>query len=103
MALSRSSHSPAQIETPHKYGSGEQVKTTLEIPDHIFRSAKSAAVERGIPLREFVTEAIKEKLAADPRTGTKSWVKHIGKLQHPHRESERTTRLVEEDSEKIDV
>ena len=41
------------------------MKTTLEIPDRIFRRAKSAAAERGVPLREFVTQAVKEKLAAE--------------------------------------
>ena len=60
------------------------MKTTLEIPDRIFRRAKSAAAERGIPLREFVTEAVKDKLAADAKTGEKPWVKHMGKLRHLH-------------------
>lgn len=77
------------------------MKTTLEIPDHVFRRAKSAAAERGIPLREFVTEAVKDKLAA--KTGEKPWVKHMGKLKHLHRETERINRLIEEDFEKIDV
>ena len=44
------------------------MKTTLEIPDAIFRRAKSAAAERGIPLREFVTEAVRDKLAANAKT-----------------------------------
>ena len=79
------------------------MKTTLEIPDHIFRRAKSAASERGIPLREFVTEAMKDKLAADAKTGEKPWVKHMGKLRHLHRETERINRLIEEDFGKIDV
>jgi hypothetical protein len=79
------------------------VKTTLEIPDYIFRRAKSAAAERGIPLREFVTEAVKDKLAASANTGEKPWVKHMGKLKHLHRETERINRLIEEDVEKIDV
>src|SRR5215469_8393705 len=30
------------------------VKTTLEIPDFLFRRANSVAAERGIPLRQFV-------------------------------------------------
>jgi predicted HicB family RNase H-like nuclease len=30
----------------------------LEIPDFLFRRAKSAAAERGISLRQFVTEAV---------------------------------------------
>ncbi len=38
------------------------MKTTLEIPDAIFKQAKSAAAEQGIPLREFISNAIAEKL-----------------------------------------
>ena len=79
------------------------MKTTLEIPDVIFRRAKSKAAERGISLREFVTEAVKDKLAANASTGEKPWVKHMGKLKHLHKETERINRLIEEDSEKIDV
>ena len=44
------------------------MKTTLEIPDTIFRRAKSAAAERGIPFPEYVTEAVKDKLVASPKT-----------------------------------
>ena len=40
------------------------MKTTLEIPDPVFRRAKSVAAQRGIALRAFVTEAVEEKLAA---------------------------------------
>ena len=79
------------------------VKTTLEIPNTIFRRAKSKAAERGIPLREFVTEAVKDKLAADAKTSEKPWVKHMGKLKHLRKETERINRLIEEDSEKIDA
>jgi predicted DNA binding CopG/RHH family protein len=38
------------------------MKTTLEIPDPLFRRAKSAAARRGIPCRELVSEALTEKL-----------------------------------------
>ena len=79
------------------------MKTTLEIPDHIFRRAKSAAAERGIPLREYVTEAVKDKLATNAKAGEKPWIKHMGKLKHLRRETERINHLIEEDFEKIDV
>ena len=78
------------------------MKTTLEIPDAIFRRAKSAAAERGIPLREFVTEAVRDKLAASGQTVEKPWMKHFGKLKHLHKETLRINRLIAEDSEKID-
>jgi len=57
------------------------MKTTLGIPDSIFRRAKSVAAERGIPLREFVTEAVKDKLAANAKSDGKPWIKHMGKLK----------------------
>ena len=78
------------------------MKTTLEIPDAIFRRAKSYAAERGIPLREFVTEAVKDKLAANTQAGDKPWVKHMGKLKRLRKETLQINRLIEEDSEKID-
>ena len=46
------------------------MKTALEIPDTVFRRAKSVAAARGIPLREFVTEAVKDKLASDSPSAT---------------------------------
>jgi hypothetical protein len=79
------------------------MKTTLEIPDAIFRRAKSVAAERGIALREYVTEAVKDKLAANAKSAGKPWLKLMGKLKHLHKETERINRLIEEDSEKIDA
>ena len=78
------------------------MKTTLEIPDTLFRRAKSLAASRGIPLCEFVTEAVKDKLAASTKAAEKRWVKHMGKLRHLRKETERINRRIEEDSERID-
>ena len=78
------------------------MKTTLEIPDPIFRRAKSEAAARGIPFREFVTEAVKDKLAAAKKPAEKPWLKLAGKLKHLRRETARINHLIEEDSEKID-
>jgi hypothetical protein len=78
------------------------MKTTLEIPDSVLRRTKSVAAARGIPLRELITEAIKDKLAAEARLGEKPWVKLMGKLKRLHKETLRINGLIEEDSEKID-
>ena len=43
------------------------MKTTLDIPDPLFRKAKSKAAERGQTLKALVTEALQEKLAARTR------------------------------------
>jgi hypothetical protein len=76
------------------------VKTTLEIPDFLFRRAKSAAAERGIPLRQLVTEAVQEKLKT--MSPEKPWMKHLGKLEHLHTERGQVEKRVEEAFEKID-
>lgn len=78
------------------------MKTTLEIPDAIFRRAKSVAAGRGITLREFVAEAVREKLAAGENASEKPWTNHFGRLKHLHKETVRINRLIEGDSEKID-
>jgi hypothetical protein len=76
------------------------VKTTLEIPDFLFRRAKSVAAERGIPLRLFVTEAVQDKLKTTSQE--RPWMKHLGKLKTLHKERVQIDKRVEEAFEKID-
>jgi hypothetical protein len=83
-------------------GIWNSMKTTLEIPDTIFRRAKSKAAEQGIPLRRFVTEAVEDKLKAAPVAGQKPWMKHVGKLKHLRKETERINRVIEEAFEEVD-
>ncbi|HWO33285.1 MAG TPA: hypothetical protein VNO32_31180 [Candidatus Acidoferrum sp.] len=78
------------------------MKTTLEIPDKVFRRAKSKAAEQGIPLRQFVTEAVEQKLREPSSTDGKPWMKHIGKLKDLHEETKRIDKFIEEAFETID-
>ena len=79
------------------------MKTTLEIPDTIFRRAKSAAAERGIPFREYVTEAVKDKLVANTKTAEKPWMKAFGKLRHLRNDTANINRIIEEEFEQIEA
>jgi hypothetical protein len=76
------------------------LKTTLEIPDFLFRRAKSVAADRGIPLRQFVTEAVQEKLKLSSQE--KPWMKHLGKLKHLRKENKEIEKRIEEAFEQID-
>ena len=78
------------------------MKTTLEIPDKIFRRAKSKAAEQGIPLRQFVTEAVEDKLKMASAAGQKPWMRHIGKLKDLQKENERIDNTIAETFEEID-
>lgn len=79
------------------------MKTTLEIPDAIFRRAKSVAAERGIPLREFVTEAVREKLAGGRELAAQPWLAAFGKLRHLRRETAKINRLIEAEFEQVEA
>jgi hypothetical protein len=78
------------------------VKTTLEIPDPIFRRAKSVAAQRGIALRAFVTEAVQEKLDAGKTTKEKPWLALAGGLKHLHEETVRINKIIEDEFETIE-
>lgn len=38
------------------------MRTTLQIPDHVFKRAKLKAVHEGIPLKQFVNRALEREL-----------------------------------------
>ena len=78
------------------------MKTTLEIPDPIFRRAKSVAAQRGIPLRAFVTEAVTEKLEASLKREERPWVGLAGGLKHLHKETVRINRIIRSEFEEIE-
>ncbi len=76
------------------------MKTTLEIPDLLFRRAKSVAAERGIPLRQLVTEAVAEKLKTTAQE--KPWMKHLGKAKQLGKDRKRIEERVEEAFGRVD-
>lgn len=86
----------------HKYGSISIVKTTLEIPDAIFRSAKAKAAQEGVPLRQFVTDALAEKLEHQSRRSAKALLELVGGLRHLRKENAQIDALVEQEFEGID-
>ncbi|TDI40337.1 MAG: hypothetical protein E2P02_17195 [Acidobacteria bacterium] len=71
------------------------MKTTLEIPDRLFRRAKATAAERGQTLKQLVTEALQEKLARK-KVARPSWTEGFGKLKRLHRETERIQATIDE-------
>lgn len=76
------------------------MKTTSEIPDAVFRKAKARAAEQGIPLRQFVTEAVEAKLRTPSEE--KPWMKVAGGLRHLHKENVRIQKLIDKESGQIE-
>ena len=93
----------AELTRSHKYGTITFMKTTLEIPDAIFRRAKTAAAERGIPFRALVSEALADKLRTQSDRDNKPWMKTFGKLRHLHKETTRINRIIEKEFDQIET
>ena len=75
------------------------MKTTIEIPDPLFRKAKSKAAERSQSLKEFVTEALQEKLAVKTGkvgVGEPAWMQGFGKLRRLRKETVRIQARIDE-------
>ena len=76
------------------------MKTTLELPDPLFRKAKATAAERGQSLKEFVTDALRDKLAVDAgraHAAEPEWMQGFGKLKRLHKETTRVQAVVDEE------
>ena len=72
------------------------MKTTLEIPDPLFRRAKATAARQGRSLKQLVQEALTEKLARTEGDATrvKPWMALAGGLRHLHAENVRIDGVI---------
>jgi hypothetical protein len=80
------------------------MKTTVEIPDPLFRRAKARAAERGQTLKQLLTEALQEKLAGrgGRARSTPGWMRGFGELRRLRRETERIQSRIDETFEVIE-
>ena len=78
------------------------MKTTIELPDSLFRRAKAAAAENGQTLKDFFAEAVGERLRRQRGPAGKPWEKAFGGLRDLHRENRRIDRLISAEFEVID-
>ena len=75
------------------------MKTTVEIPDLLFRKAKATAAQRGQSLKQLITEALQDKLAANEeneRGREPAWMHAFGKLSHLREETARVQGDIDE-------
>ena len=80
------------------------VKTTLEIPELLFRKAKATAARQGRTLKQLVQEALSEKIARldGASRQQKPWLVFAGELKHLRGENLRIERVIEAEFENIE-
>ena len=82
------------------------VKTTIDLPDAMFRQAKALAAARGVTLRRFFTEALEEQLRRDADgnqagNGRPPWMAGFGALSDLADEHRRVLGVIEEEFERL--
>ena len=80
------------------------MKTTIEIPDPLFRKAKSHAAERGQTLKQFVTDALRARLEdrSGSDQGSPKWMAGFGSLARLRKETARVQATIDEAFELIE-
>ena len=82
------------------------VKTTVELPEALFRRAKSMAAQEGVTLKQLLTEALESQLEArtTSRNGKAApkWMRAYGALRHLRKERKAIERAIESEFEKIE-
>ena len=80
------------------------MKTTIELPDDLFREAKAIAARRGISLKSLVTNSLRETLATGKTAQPdRPWMKFYGCLNDvPADELAAISHRIEEECERVD-
>ena len=82
------------------------MKTTIEIPDVMFRRAKALAATRGVTLKRLFTEALEDQLRRGTRANPTDeveppWMAGFGALSDLSDENRRILGVIEEEFEKL--
>jgi hypothetical protein len=83
------------------------LKTTIELPDRLFRQAKTAAVQEGVTLKQLFTEALESRLnggsaASRGKPTAPKWMRAYGALRHLRRERKKIEEAIASEFEKIE-
>ena len=82
------------------------MKTTVELPDTVFRQSKALAAARGVTMRRFFTEALEEKLRRSTRESVTAkevppWMAGFGALSDLADENRRILEAIEDEFETL--
>ena len=77
------------------------MKTTVELPDAMFRRAKALAAAHGMTLKRFFTEALEEQLRRYSSETDAPWMAGFGALSDLSDENRRVLDIIEQEFETL--
>jgi hypothetical protein len=80
------------------------VKTTVEIPDELFKQAKVLAALEGVSMKQLIAESLQQRVMSQSQ-GAKtepSWRRAFGAMRSYRKENRRIERLIEQEFEQVE-
>jgi hypothetical protein len=77
------------------------MKTTVELPDHLYRRVKARAALQGQTVKAFLLDALRDKLARSPKSSGKTgWRAAFGAM--PPEEAAEIQRIIDDEFSQVD-
>ena len=80
------------------------MKTTVEIPDDLFRRAKVMAAQEGLSMKQLITESLQQRVSRhSPESTTEpAWKRAFGAMRSYRKENRRIEKIIEQEFEQIE-
>ena len=80
------------------------MKTTVEIPDDLFKRAKVLAAQEGLSMKQLITESLQQRVArrSTETTPEPLWRRAFGAMRAYRKENRRIDKIIEQEFEQIE-
>jgi hypothetical protein len=80
------------------------VKTTVEIPDELFKQAKVLAALEGVSMKQLITESLQQRVMSQSQQANTepSWRQAFGAMRSYRKENRHIERLIEQEFEQVE-
>ena len=80
------------------------MKTTVEIPDDLFKKAKVLAALEGLSMKQLITESLQQRVMRQSQEvkAEPAWKRAFGAMRSYRKENQRIERLIEQEFETIE-
>jgi hypothetical protein len=78
------------------------VKTTVEIPDQLFKQAKVLAALEGVSMKQLITESLQQRVTSQSQKTEPSWRRAFGAMRSYSKENRRIEKLIEQECEQVE-